>query len=254
MVAMSTPKPRPSLGESRILLSAIKLLRELLPGDPSYGDPLSTAGGSQAGLIGRRLAEVTAERPSVLREAGLSALQVWEAIAQSRHSGESEQEVTIAFTDLAGFSSWALEAGDAEAVRLLREVSAATEPPVKERGGEVVKRLGDGMMAVFPDPAAALGAVLAAQTAVSALGADGYQPELRAGIHTGRAQRVGGDYFGVDVNVAARIAEQAGAGEILVTDASLAGIEDGELSVRRKRFFRGKGVPSEINVHSVNAG
>jgi adenylate cyclase len=139
-------------------------------------------------------------------------------------------------------------------VRLLREVSAATEPPVKEHGGEVVKRLGDGMMAVFPDPAAALGAVLTAQAAVSTLGADGYQPQLRAGIHSGRAQRVGGDYFGVDVNIAARIAEQAGAGEILVTDASLAGIEDGELSVRRKRFFRGKGVPSEVNVHSVSAG
>jgi adenylate cyclase len=112
MVVMSAPKRRPSLGESRVLLSAIKLLRELLPGDPSYGDPLSTASGSQAGLIGRRLAELTAERPSVLREAGLSALQVWEAIAQSRHSGDQEQEVTIAFTDLAGFSSWALEAGD----------------------------------------------------------------------------------------------------------------------------------------------
>jgi adenylate cyclase len=253
MGAMTTPKRRPSLGQSKVLLTAIKLLRELLPGDPSYGDPLSTAGGTQASLIGRRLAELTAERPGVLREAGLSALQVWEAISQSRQSGNGEQELTIAFTDLAGFSSWALEAGDAPAVELLREVSAATEPVIKERGGTVVKRLGDGMMAIFPDPENALAAVLAAQDEVAKLGADGYRPGLRAGIHTGRAQKVGDDYFGVDVNVAARVAEQASAGEVLITDSSLQGLDHGELTIRRKRFFRGKGVPSEVNVHSVKA-
>jgi adenylate cyclase len=255
MGPMTAPKRHAPLAQNKVLLSAIRVLRELLPGDASYGDPLSTASGTQAGLIGRRLAELTAERPGVLREAGLSALQVWEAISQSRQSGgEREQELTIAFTDLAGFSSWAMEAGDEPAVRLLREVSAAAEPAVTERGGEVVKRLGDGMMAVFPDPAAALEAVLAAQEAVGRLDADGYSPELRAGVHTGRAQKVGGDYFGVDVNVAARVAEQASAGEVLITDSVLEGLDDPELAARRKRFFRGKGVPSEINVHSVNAG
>jgi adenylate cyclase len=245
-----TESRRPSRGTSNVLVSAIKLLRELLPGDSSYGDPLSTAGGTHAGLIGRRLAEVTAERPGVLREAGLSALQVWEAVAQSRQGSEGERELTIAFTDLAGFSTWALKAGDAPAVTLLREVSAATEPPVSEHSGEVVKRLGDGMMAVFASPAGALDAMVAARDAVGRLEAGGYRPELRAGVHAGRAQRVGDDYFGVDVNVAARVAEQAGAGEILITDTALEGL-DGEPPETKRKRFRAKGVPSGINVHAV---
>jgi adenylate cyclase len=251
MKAMKAPEDRPSREQGKVLLRAIKVLRELLPGDPSYGDPLSTASGTQAGLIGRRLAELTAERPGVLREAGLSALQVWEAISQSRQSGDRERELTIAFTDLAGFSSWAMEAGDEPAIQLLREVSAVAEPAIKERRGEVVKRLGDGMMAVFPEPASALESILAAQGAVGELDVDGYRPQLRAGIHTGRAQRVGDDYFGVDVNVAARVAEQASAGEVLITHSVLQGLDDAQLAVRQKRFFRGKGVPNEIKVHSV---
>jgi adenylate cyclase len=251
MKAMKAPEDRPSREQGKVLLRAIKVLRELLPGDPSYGDPLSTASGTQAGLIGRRLAELTAERPGVLREAGLSALQVWEAISQSRQSGDRERELTIAFTDLAGFSSWAMEAGDEPAIQLLREVSAVAEPAIKERRGEVDKRLGDGMMAVFPEPASALESILAAQGAVGELDVDGYRPQLRAGIHTGRAQRVGDDYFGVDVNVAARVAEQASAGEVLITHSVLQGLDDAQLAVRQKRFFRGKGVPNEIKVHSV---
>lgn len=54
--------------------------------------------------------------------------------------------------DLVGFSSWALEAGDQQAVRLLRDFSKAVEPPILERRGEVVKRLGDGLMGVGDRP------------------------------------------------------------------------------------------------------
>ena len=56
--------------------------------------------------------------------------------------GRGKAEVTILFTDLVGFSSWALEAGDRAAVSLLRAAAGAVEPPVIERHGEVVKRLG----------------------------------------------------------------------------------------------------------------
>src|SRR4030081_3271136 len=62
------------------LLSVVKMVRELLPGDSRFGDPLSTAGSKQSQLVGRRISELTAERPGVLREAGLSALQVWQGV------------------------------------------------------------------------------------------------------------------------------------------------------------------------------
>ena len=104
------------------LVVAAKIARELLPGDSRYGDPLSTAGSTQPDVVGRRLAEVTAERPGVLREAGLSALQVWQALSEAQGRGRGKVDLAIVFTDLVEFSTWALEAGDDLAVELLRDV------------------------------------------------------------------------------------------------------------------------------------
>ena len=84
----------------------------MLPGDSRYGDSLSTAGRGQSQLIARRLAEATEQRPSLLREAGLSALQVWQSLTDLDGRSRGERELTIVFTDLVDFSNWALEAGD----------------------------------------------------------------------------------------------------------------------------------------------
>src|SRR4051795_6089582 len=149
------------LNESPALLTAAKIVRQLLPGDSKFGDPLSTAGKKQAEIAGKRLSELTAERPGVLREAGLSALQVWQALSEAQGRGRGAEEGAIVFTDLVAFSEWALEVGDDAALRLLRCLDDVLEPTVREHGGEVVKRLGDGMMAAFDDPQAALEALLA---------------------------------------------------------------------------------------------
>lgn len=51
-----------------------------------------------------------------------------------------------------GFSSWSLQAGDDATLRLLRRVAQVVEPPLLDAGGHIVKRMGDGIMAVFADP------------------------------------------------------------------------------------------------------
>src|SRR5256885_6216647 len=104
------------------LVRTAKALRGLLPGDGDYGDPLSVGGSEPPHLIGQRLAAMTAERPSALREAGLSAVQVWQALSEAQGRGRGDEEMAILFTDLVGFSDWALEAGDMRAVELLRQV------------------------------------------------------------------------------------------------------------------------------------
>ena len=53
------------------------------------------------------------------------------------------------FTDLVGFSAWALHAGDAAVLELLREVGAEVEALITGHEGRIVKRLGDGLMATF---------------------------------------------------------------------------------------------------------
>jgi adenylate cyclase len=232
-------------------LKIAKWMRQQLPGDSELGDALSTAGDEPSLVIARRLSELGAERPSATRELGLGALQVWQALSVAQGRGRGEREVTILFTDLVEFSAWALEVGDDTALDLLRRVGACEDAAVNSNGGRVVKRLGDGMMAVFSDPADAVAAAHEARDNVMRVDADGYEPQLRAGIHAGRPRKIGGDYLGVDVNVAARVASGAKAGEILVSGPVCDRLDQTAFVLKRKRRFKAKGAPKELEVFSV---
>ncbi len=234
------------------LLAVARIARELLPGDRDLGgDPLSTAGDEASSVLARRLAALGEERPSVVRELGLGALQVWQAAAEAQGRGRGPADVTILFTDLVGFSSWALGAGDDAVLALLREVASATEPAIDDHGGRVVKRLGDGVMAAFPAPADAVSAAHEACAGVGRLEVAGYHPQLRAGLHSGRPRKIGGDYVGVDVNIAARVAGAAKGGEVLISEATREQLDETGYRVRRRRRFRAKGTPHDLEVYAV---
>lgn len=234
-----------------LLLRAASALRDRLPGDREYGDPLSVAGDEPPQVIGRRLAALTETRPGALRELGFSALQVWQSVSEAQGRGRGDREVAILFTDLVDFSAWTLEAGDERALELLRRVGTAAEPQITRRGGRIVKRLGDGLMAVFDDPAAAVDAALDIAAALDGITVDGHRPQLRAGVHVGRPRRLGADYFGVDVNVAARVAAAAGPNQILVSEAARARLDDEDLRLRRRWRFRAKGAPKDLDVYAA---
>jgi adenylate cyclase len=238
--------------ESPRMYRIAKLLRDFLPGDRELGDPLSTAGDRPSHLLARRVAESASERPSVARELGLGALQVWQALSEAQGRGRGDREVAILFTDLVDFSSWALGAGDEATLELLRKVGVAEETCIRAHGGEVVKRIGDGLMAVFDDPRAAAQAAHEAVAKVAALEMQGYRPKLRAGLHVGRPRKLGGDFIGVDVNIAARIAAAAEGGEILASGQACERLGDDSFSKRRRRRFRAKGAPSDLEVYSVS--
>jgi class 3 adenylate cyclase len=232
------------------LLEVAQQTRQRLPGDDRVGDRLSTARGRPSDRAIRQLAELGSESPGLMGEMGLGALQLWQALAESQGRGRGEVDVAVMFTDLVGFSSWALEAGDEQSIELLRRASEAIEAPVLEHRGEVVKRLGDGLMAVFRDGQSAVGAAIDARERAAAIEAGGYRPRLRTGIHVGRPRKLGGDYFGVDVNIAARLAEAAGPGEILVSDVTLEGLAEDGLRAKKRRF-RAKGAPKDLAAHAV---
>jgi adenylate cyclase len=234
------------------LLKIAKWVRERLPGDSELGDALSTSGDEPSLMLARRLSELGTERPSATRELGLGALQVWQSLSEAQGRGRGQREVAILFTDLVEFSAWALEAGDDAALDLLRRVGACEEAAVTGQGGRIVKRLGDGMMAAFNDAESAVRAALDAREQVGGIHADGYTAQLRAGVHLGKPRKIGGDYLGVDVNVAARVAGGAKPGEILVSSAACERLGD-SFDLRRRRRFRAKGAPKELEVFSVEA-
>jgi adenylate cyclase len=237
------------------LVTLAKQARKRLPGDHRYGDPLSLTGDEAPQLIGRGLSAMAAERPSVMRELGMSALQVWQALSEAQGRGHGDEELTIVFTDLVDFSAWTLEAGDTNALELLRQVGLAVEAPVQAHGGRVVKRLGDGIMAVFGgDPAEAVQAACEATDAVGELSLDGYSPKLRAGVHLGTPRKLGGDYFGVDVNVAARVAAAAGPGEVLISSTVRARLDPEQVSTRRRWRFKQKGTPKGLQAFVAEPG
>ena len=233
------------------VVSAVRRVRRVLPGDPGFGDPLSAAGQTSASRVARVAERVFDDEPRASREAGLAALQLWQSVLERSGRGRGEVDVTILFTDLVGFSSWALEAGDEASLRLLRRVAAAIEPPVAEHRGKVVKRLGDGLMAVFAETQPAVEAAHEARQEVAGVEVDGYRPELRAGVHVGRPRKIGGDYVGVDVNVAARVASGASGDQVLVSDAVRERLDPEAFDCKRLRRFRAKGVPKELEVFAV---
>ena len=227
------------------LVALARAGRRRLPGDHEYGDPLSLAGDGAPQVVGRGLSALADERPSALRELGMGALQVWQGLAEAQGRGHGDRELAILFTDLVDFSDWVLEAGDERAVELVRAVGEAVEGAVRAHGGRVVKRLGDGVMAVFDDPAAAVRAGCEAAGAAGEL----HAPGLRAGVHIGRPRKLGGDYFGVDVNVAARVASAAGGGEVLVSDAVRDRLDPEQIATRRRWRFKPKGAPKGLQAY-----
>jgi adenylate cyclase len=231
------------------VIRAVRALRARLPGDHAYGDPLSVAGDEPPQLIAQRLAATTGARPSAVRELGLGAIQVWQALSEAQGRGRGDEPLAIMFTDLVGFSDWALEAGDDAALELLRTVGRTVDPAIRDREGRIVKRLGDGVMAVFDQAAPAVDAALVASRAVGQIELDGYSPELRAGIHFGKPRKLGSDYFGVDVNVAARVADAAGAGEVLISESVCEQIADTDMELRRRWRFKAKGAPKDLKVY-----
>lgn len=238
----------------------IRRARQLLPGDPEFGDPLSTAGDGGPRAAARAADRLLGDRGAVSREVSLGVLQVWQALTEGVSRRPANPEVTLVFTDLVGFSTWSLQAGDDAALALLRQVARALEPPLLDAGGHIVKRMGDGLMAVFGDPTVAVRAVLAAKEAVKSVEVAGHTPRMRVGIHTGRPQRLAADWLGVDVNIAARVMERATRGGIMVSSSTLDLIPQSELDAlgvearrTRKPVFAPKpaGIPDDLAIYRL---
>jgi class 3 adenylate cyclase/YHS domain-containing protein len=123
-------------------------------------------------------------------------------------------EATFAFVDLAGFTAMTEAHGDTEAVAIVR---AFRDRALQVLGpdDELVKTIGDAVMLRFRTPEAAVSALRALLQGELAVEDAVLLP--RAGTHHGHAVVVEGDYYGADVNLAARVAGEARGGQLLVT-------------------------------------
>lgn len=124
------------------------------------------------------------------------------------------------FADLRGFSAWVEKHGDHAAAGLLREYRDIVRQAVGEFAGAEIKTEGDSFYVAFGSPSAAVRCGLRIlELAVANRGAGGGPIPVGIGVHAGETVITDDGYVGSVVNVAARVCAQAGAGELLVTDA-----------------------------------
>src|SRR5918994_2112555 len=133
-----------------------------------------------------------------------------EAAGALRRSGRVP---AMFFLDLAGYTRLTEERGDAAAADLAETLAVLVNRSAREHGGVPVKWLGDGVMVHYREPA---GAVRSALQLVEEVPEAGLPPAY-VGVAAGPVVVQGGDYFGRTVNLAARIAAHATAGQVLVS-------------------------------------
>lgn len=126
--------------------------------------------------------------------------------------------VALVFADLVGFVRFTEEAGEQEAVDLIETFVSSIEASLPG-SARVVKNIGDGVMIVGNDPVALTDWAIGFQ--------EGFEPRSRprVAVHYGHTLYRDGDYFGRNVNLAARVVARAHAGEVLVTEPVVGAVD-----------------------------
>ena len=134
-----------------------------------------------------------------------------------RSHASPDGRVTIMFSDIEGYTAITERLGDLRTQELLREHNVTVRSEVRSHKGVAVKSAGDGFMLAFAEPSNALSCAVALQRAVAGRNFAGESIRLRIGLHVGEVIREASDFYGRTVILAARVADQARGGEILVT-------------------------------------
>ena len=121
---------------------------------------------------------------------------------------------TFLFADLVGYTAFTERVGDEAAADVAVAFKSAAAHAAGELGCEIVKDLGDAVMVHGRDAARV---VTLALRLAREMREEGWCPPIRMGIHSGTAVQRGDDWYGQTVNIASRMADAAGSGEILMS-------------------------------------
>jgi len=176
--------------------------------------------------------------------------EIREFLTGRREVGTTDRTLaTVLFTDLVGSTARAAAVGDRRWRDLVEQHHAAVRHELARFDGREVDTAGDGFFATFDGPARAIRCAEAIVDTVQPLGL-----EVRAGLHTGEVEVVDGKVAGIAVNIGARVAAQAAAGEVLVSGTVRDLVAGSGLRFEDRGVASLKGVPGEWRLFAVAGG
>ena len=153
---------------------------------------------------------------------------------------------TVLFTDIVGSSERAAALGDRGWRDVLQQHHELVRQQLMRHRGVEVDTAGDGFFASFDGPARAIRCASAITESVRELGLD-----VRAGLHTGECELVDGKVAGIAVHTGARVASQAGAGEVLVSSTVKDLVAGSGIQFEDRGTAELKGIPGEWRLFAV---
>lgn len=154
--------------------------------------------------------------------------------------GHTRLIAAILFTDIVDSTAHNAARGDRAWIELLARHDELAEREVNLRGGRIVKRMGDGLLAVFPLTSAALDAAAALNAHATELGIG-----VRAGLHVAEVEQVHDDILGIGVTIAARAMAEASGGEVLTTRTAVDLVAGSNRRFETRGRYMLKGVPGD---------
>ena len=166
----------------------------------------------------------------------------------ANRGAELEQVLaTILFVDIVRSTEKAARLGDARWTKVMNHYYAAVRRELKSSRGKEVVTTGDGLLATFEAPAAAVQCATAIREAMHTLGL-----EIRVGLHAGEYKVSGPDVSGLAFHIGARVAAKARAGEVLVSSAVKDLMSQSEIRFKDRGVHQLKGLPKRWRLYRVD--
>jgi len=163
--------------------------------------------------------------------------------------GRDRVLATILITDIVDSTTTAAGMGDRRWTQVLRDHDALVRRQLERFGGHLVKDTGDGLLATFDGPTRAIRCALSLRDGAGHLGI-----RMRAGVHVGEIERRGDDLSGIAVHVTARLAADAGADEVVVSNAVVDLVEGSGITFADRGTRALKGIAEPRRLWTVTGG
>jgi class 3 adenylate cyclase len=236
----------------RHVLPAVRVPTLVLHGTADTVVPIEVGRYVAAHIPGAQFAEIQGAGHLALKRGAEIAPAIKRFLAEVWESGGWQEEpadrilTTVLFTDIVGSTEKAVELGDRGWRELLVQHHALIRRQLARHRGIEVDTAGDGFFARFDGPARAIRCARAITESVRDLGL-----EVRAGLHTGECEVIDGAVGGIAVHIGARVAAQAGSGEVLVSSTVRDLVAGSGITFQDRGTAQLKGIPGELRLFLV---